>query len=232
LDENVAWVSWSPKGDKIAYEYLGANNNNNISVADADGSNWKMIFQTRVPDWQISWVGEKIISLATPPSGLTQGVVYALNPQTNDFSKVLSDYYGLKPLWSPSGEKILFSATEPQGKNLALWISDSRGENKKELVLATLAEKCVWSQSNNRVFCAVPQQIDQNYIWPDDYYKGLVATRDNFYEINFTTGQQIKLFESSNQEFYDATSLLLNESENILFFVNEYDSELYGLKIE
>ena len=231
LNENTAWVCWDPEGKKIAYEFLGKDNDNNISVANPDGTNWKNIFPTRLPDWQITWVTKNKISLATPPSGTVQGLVYALDPETSDFSKVLSDYFGLKPLWSPSGDKILFSATQAQGKNLSLLISDEKGGNKKELSLTTLVDKCVWSANNNSVFCAVPQAVGQNAIWPDDYYKGVVSTKDDFYEINFATGQQIKLFESTSANFYDAASLLVSDDKQYLFFVNQYDSHLYGLKL-
>ncbi|PJE59805.1 MAG: hypothetical protein COU85_01710 [Candidatus Portnoybacteria bacterium CG10_big_fil_rev_8_21_14_0_10_44_7] len=232
LDENIAWVAWSPDGQKIAYEYLGAGNNNNISVANPDGTGWTPVFQTRLPDWQIAWVAENKISLTTPPSGQVQGVLYDLNPKTQDFAKILSDYYGLKPLWSPRADKILFSATDPQTNLPKLMITDSRGENTKELVLQTVAEKCAWSQSNNTIFCAVPQSLATGYQWPDDYYKGLITTKDNFYKINFDTGQQTQLFISGDQDFYDATSLMLDPAEKYLFFYNQYDSQLYRLSLE
>ncbi len=231
LNENTAWVSWDPEGKKIVYEFLGKDSDNNISVADPDGTKWKNIFPTRLPDWQASWVTKNKISLASPPSGTVQGLVYTLNPDTTDFSKVLSDYFGLKPLWSPSGDKVLFSATQAQGKNLTLFISDDKGANKKELALATLVDKCVWSVNNNSAFCAVPKTINQGAVWPDDYYKGTVSTKDDFYEINFATGQQIKLFESTDTQFYDASSLLVSDDNKYLFFVNQYDSQLYGIKL-
>lgn len=232
LNENIAWINWSPEGDKIVYEYLGPNNNNNISIADPNGDNWQEIFQTRVPDWQIEWITENKISLATPPSSESQGVVYQLDPKTQEFSKVLSDYFGLKPLWSPRGDKLIFSATNNQTGAPSLWISDKDGENRKELVIETIVDKCTWSDSNNVVFCAVPKSLNTGYKWPDDYYKGLVSTKDNFYQINFDTGQQVQLFISSDSDFYDASNLMLDNNEDYLFFFNEYDSQLYRLDLK
>ena len=231
LSENIAWIDWSPTGDKIVYEFLSADLNHNVSVADPDGANWKAVFKTRVPDWQVEWVSKDIISLATPPSGFVQGVLYALNPETENFSKVLSDYYGLKPLWSPKGDKLLYSRVESGGQNLSLWVANQDGANSKEMALTTLADKCVWSADNTSFFCAVPQEIETSAVWPDDYYKGLVSTRDDFYQINLGTGQQIKLFESSNDFFYDASSLMVSDDNDFLFFINGYDNHLYALEI-
>ncbi|GAJ16386.1 unnamed protein product, partial [marine sediment metagenome] len=95
----------------------------------------------------------------TKPSGLAQGVVYIIDLATDDFQKILGETYGLTALWSPLGDKLLFSETDNQGKNLKLKIADLAKSTIGELNFVTLPEKCVWGQDNRTLFCAVPKTI-------------------------------------------------------------------------
>ena len=94
-----------------------------------------------------------------------------------------------------------------------------------------MADKCVWSKDDRTVFCAVPQQISENAVWPDDYYKGLTIVNDDFYKINLETGEKTKIAGSQEGYGYDAQELFLSPKEDYLFFVNRRDGLLYILKL-
>ena len=233
LDENVGYVAWSPDSKKIAYQFIDpASGQNNISAANPDGTNWKNIFKTRLDNLIVEWPGSNKISLRQPPSGLAQGILYAINSATGDFNKILSDIYGLSVKWSPKADKILYSSTDDRGRNPKLTLSDETGANSKDLKLAGIADKCVWSKDDRTIFCALPQEPSPNAIWPDDYYKGLVILSDDFYKINLETGDKTKILGSSGQAGYDAQELFLSPKEDYLFFINKRDGLLYGLKTQ
>ncbi|OGZ36020.1 MAG: hypothetical protein A2815_00140 [Candidatus Portnoybacteria bacterium RIFCSPHIGHO2_01_FULL_40_12b] len=232
LNQNIQWISWAPEENKIAYQYLNPKTEDNfISTANPDGSNWKNILKTRIKDPIVEWPAKNQVSIRTKPSGLAQSALYTINSADGDFQKILSDIYGLTALWSPSGEKLLFSETDKDGKNLKLKTADKNGQNIKELNILTWPEKCAWSQDERIIFCAVPRVIPDDAIWPDDYYKGLFRTTDDFYKVNLETNEKSPLIEADKiGGEYDATKIFLSPQEDYLFFVNKKDGLLYNLR--
>lgn len=232
LGEKIGNIAWSPDSKNIAYQFIdSATGQHNISVANPDGTNWKNIFKTRLDDLIVEWPNKEKISLRQPPSGLAQGILYAINATTGDFNKILSDLFGLSIKWSPKADKILFSSTDDRGKNPKLSLSDSSGTNQKDLNLSGLADKCAWSNDDRTIFCALPQEISANATWPDDYYKGVVILADDFYKINLETNEKNKILGSSSQTSFDAQEIFLSPKEDYLFFINKHDGLLYSLKI-
>lgn len=233
LNEKIGYVAWSPDSKKIAYQFIdNQTGQNNISTANPDGSNFKNIFKTRLDNLIIEWPIKEKISLRQPPSGLAQGILYAINSETGDFNRVLSDLFGLSAKWSPKADKILYSSTNDRGKEPKLFLSDANGANFKDLGLAGIADKCTWSKDGRTIFCALPQEISENAVWPDDYYKGLVILADDFYKINLETNAKTKILGSSDQAGYDAQELFLSPKEDYLFFINKRDGLLYSLKTQ
>ena len=234
LNKNIRYIAWSPDQNKIAYQYYDLSSEaNNISVAAPDGSNWENVLTTRMKNLIVEWPNPEQVSIRTRPSGLAQSVVYTINLPDGDFEKIIKETYGLTLLWSPLGDKILFSETNSQGKNLKLKIADLGDGTIKELNLITLPEKCVWSQDNRTLFCAIPQEIPSLMVLPDDYYKGQFNFNDQFWRINLDTGEITQLFSSLGQgkPNYDAYRLLLSPQEDYLVFVNKKDGFLYSLAL-
>jgi len=231
LSQNIGYISWAPNEDRIVYQYLGPTGEDSISISNPDGLDWTNIFQTRMKDLIVKWPSSNKVTLTTKPSGLTQGAAYTLNLTNNDFQKVIESTYGLTVLWSPQANKILFSETDHQGKNLKLKIADLGQSTTSQLDITTLSEKCVWSTDNQTVFCAVPENIPQIAVLPDDYHKNLTSFSDHFWKINVDTRQKIEIFENKGGQIYDAKNLLLSPSEDYLIFINQIDDLLYSLEI-
>jgi Tol biopolymer transport system component len=233
LNEKIGYIAFSPDSKKIAYQFSDpASEQSNISVANPDGTNWKNIFKTRLDGLIVEWPNKEKISLRLPVSGLAQGMLYTINPETGDFTKILSDIFGLNIKWSPKADKILFSSTDSNGKNPHLILADEKGINTKDLKLGGLVDKCVWSNDDRTIFCALPQEISENATWPDNYYKGLVILDDDFYKINLETGAKTKIAGSSDEAGYDAQELFLSPKEDYLFFINRRDGLLWSLKTQ
>lgn len=234
LNEKINQITFSPDGQKVAVQYFDEISKASIiSLANPDGSDWQNIFQTRLKDLILEWPLIDKLSIKTPASGLVEGLVLTLIPQTGEFKRVLSGLYGLNIKWSSWGNKILYSATDERGKGLKLYLVDHNGENKKELGLNTLVEKCVFSQDNRTLFCALPKKLSDNATLPDDYYKGLITTSDSFWKINLETDEKNLISEPEEMgRTYDATELFLSPKEDYLFFINRKDGFLYSLKID
>lgn len=234
LNQHIQYITWSPSEDKIAYQYYNSQTEDNtIGLANSDGSQWTNIFTTRMKNLIVEWPSSGQVSIRTKPSGLAQSVVYTIDLATGDFQKIISETYGLTVLWSPLGDKLLFSETDNQGKNLKLKIADLAKSTVQELDFVTLPEKCVWSQDNRTVFCAVPKTISNLATLPDDYYKRLVSLADDFWVINLDIGEKNQIYIPINEEemSYDVQQLLLSPLENYLLFVNKRDGHLYSLEL-
>ncbi len=233
LDSSIEWISWSPKEDKIAYQYNNPlTGDNSINIADSDGSNWTSVFQTRMKNLIVEWPKASQLSIRTRPSGLAESILYTIDLTNNDFEKIIKETFGLTTLWSPLGDKILYSETDNQGKNLKLKVLQLKNNTIKELNLITLPEKCVWSPDNRTIFCAVPKNISSHAIIPDDYYKKAISFSDDFYRINIETGEKTKIYDSNREETtYDANNILLSPLEDYLIFINQKDDLLYSLKL-
>jgi hypothetical protein len=233
LNSNIGYIGWSPDSKKIAYQFTSAaSEERTISIADPDGANWKNIFKTRLDDLIIEWPTKEKISLRTQVSGLAQGLLYVVDSASGDFTRILSDIYGLNVKWSPKADKILYSKTSNYGKNPTLMLADEKGALTKELKLTSLVDKCVWGKDDRTIFCGLPQEMTPNATWPDDYYKGLVALKDDFYKINLETGEKTKILGSTNEFSYDAQDLFLSPKEDYLFFTNRSNGLLYSLKLQ
>jgi len=234
LDRNINWVAWSPTEDKIAYQYYNPQTeDNNISIAEPDGSQWTNILTTRMKNLIVEWPNSGQIAIRTKPSGLAKSVIYMIDLATGDFQKILNEIYGLTVLWSPLGDKLLFSETDSNGKNLKLKIADLDKSTIDELELVTLPEKCVWSQDNRTLFCAAPKNISDSASLPDDYYKKRISFTDEFWAINLDTKEKIQIFipENESTAAYDANQLLLSPLEDYILFINQKDGLLYSLEL-
>lgn len=235
LNSKIRWIAWAPNKNKIAYQYYNSQNeDNNISIANPDGSEWVSVLQTRMKDLIVEWPAQDKISIRTKPSGLSKSVVYTISLPSNSLEKI-NETYGMSVLWSPLGDKILFSETDSKGKEIKLKLMDLQNQTIEELNFVTLPEKCVWSQNNYSIFCAIPKEISASAVLPDDYYKNKIFFSDDIWRINLDTEEAVavKIFEGSDdfQESYDAQKMILSPQEDYLFFINKKNGLLYSLEL-
>ena len=232
LDSHVQEINWSSRGDKIVYQYTNElNDENNINISNPDGTGLQNVFKTRMTNLNLDWTAAGI-SFYEKPSGLAQGTFFLLNPLTKGLTKVISNIYGLSVKWSPQGDKILFSKTTNQGKNIGLSSILKNGSKETALDIQTPVEKCTWSQDNRTIFCAIPKNINEAETMPDDFYKGTFISDDGFWKINLDTAEKTPLLEPQEIEgTYDAVDLFLSPLEDYLFFVNKKDGLLYSIEL-
>ena len=67
--------------------------------------------------------------MRTQVSGLAQGLLYAINSASGDFTRVLSDIYGLNVKWSPKADKIAFQKARTRGSRVfSVWTIELTGD--------------------------------------------------------------------------------------------------------
>jgi len=222
LNQNIDWIAWSPIYNKIAYQYSDQeNNSNNISIANPDGSNWEDIFQTRMNNLIIEWPSENKISLKSKTNTPNQSDFYILDISSKKINKILEKKYGLLVVWSPKGDKILFSETNPAGDDPMLKILDLNNNTIKDLDITTTAEKCVWGKDNLTLFCAIPQDI--------------IPVEDQFWKINSDT-LEANVYKQQGYGYgteipFEASDIVISPSEDYLIFINEKNMLLHSMSL-
>lgn len=205
LPPEIKDVTFSPKGDRIAY-VLPSGGETLIVTATPENKNQTVRFRSSFSSWKIHWPEENNLYLLTAPSALLDGFLYRLNIASGNFQKILGPKLGLQIFLA--GEKVI---------NLA------------DLNLQTFPEKCVKSRKEKDIiFCGTPTSFPVG-IYPDDWSKGKVSFSDVFVKMNTINLESSVILPP---ESVDAINPFLSEDETLLFFINKIDGSLWRIKLE
>ncbi|MDD5318395.1 MAG: hypothetical protein PHF79_01040 [Candidatus Pacebacteria bacterium] len=219
LPFEITALTLSPTRDQMFYVL---NTSPRGIISKPDGTKQSVVFDSPLKEWLVDWVNSKVIAMTTKPSGTVPGYLYFLNPQTKTFSKILGGIKGLTSLVSPNGKKVLYAENTDGGViNMSLYQPDTNILQK--LFIHTLPEKCAWSQDNNILYCAIPNN-PPSAIYPDAWYQGYVAFSDTIWSINTTTGESkviVRPQDVVTGASLDVTYPSLDTAEDALVFVDK-----------
>ncbi|MEK7078415.1 MAG: hypothetical protein AAB911_02495 [Patescibacteria group bacterium] len=225
LPQNMEASAFEPRGSKIAMALLDKGLRQLVVVDDQ--AKTTTIASIKIPDLMLVWPTSNTIALTTRPSGLAYGLLYLVDIKTKKINRIIGNTYGLTALFSPVGDKVLVSKTDENGLNLEIKVLDLIKKTEKRMDLFSLPEKCLWVQDNRSLFCS-RFETDNEFMMPDDYYKGkLRPGAETIVKINIETGEQKDIIKIPT----DATDLLLSANEAYLFFINKIDGRLYRLTL-
>ncbi|MCX6762756.1 MAG: hypothetical protein NT093_03155 [Candidatus Moranbacteria bacterium] len=235
LKGNIDSVAWSGLGDKIIYKYYDSKTNKrSIEVSDPSGSNWRKIADTNYFGIEISPVpGSSDISFWPASDAFVSSSTNLINFSGENKKEILGGRWGTDLLWSPDGKSATVSYTDQKGgKKTDLALMNSDGGQFNSLNFPTFAKKCVWSSDSKFLFCAMPGNIPESAILPNDWQEGKIQTADTFWKLEIATGKKDRLIEADKiNGSFDALNPFLSQDEKTLFFVNKADGKLYKLGI-
>jgi hypothetical protein len=121
---------------------------------------------------------------------------------------------------------------EKGGKKTDLAVMNASGGQFQSLNFPTFVKKCAWSADAKFLFCAMPGNIPEGAILPNDWQEGKVQTADTFWKIEIATGKKDRLVETDKiGGSYDTLNPFLSSDEKFLFFINKVDGKLYRLTL-
>lgn len=224
LPDTVNALVFSPDSKSIAFiNSLGETHN--IFTANSSFGSQKKILDNNIPNLEISWSTQNLISLKTKSSYAINGFLYTMSasgpPAGGGFSKVVESL-GLDAVWNSNASGLVYTNSD-----LDLFYLDAKTGANKSLGLKTVAEKCVFSKAKtNIVYCAIPKIInDANY--PDEWWQGKISFEDNIVAIDINTLDLILFAETLS----DVVNLTLLENDTYLLFKDRNTGELWGLKL-
>ncbi|NQU99774.1 MAG: PD40 domain-containing protein, partial [Parcubacteria group bacterium] len=229
-------VSISFNGDNVAYMYRDfENKTHNLSVANHDLTSWRKIKSLDEDEINLKWFSNKYLAIYASPSANVQSELYIYDvAEGKDHFVIASKRWGLSPLFSPDGKKVIYNDNETKNSRFpVIWISNvEKGSVPVKLQLSSLVEKCTWASDNITVFCGVPENYSNFFIQPNDYYEGKFVSKDSFYKINTETKEQLKLADASQfNKDYDIYSPFVSNDGKNMYFVRKHDGKLYELVI-
>jgi hypothetical protein len=230
LEENITALAINPTGDKIFYLIHSTSTATGLT-AKPDGLNKKIIFTSPISEWLVSWPKEETITLNTKPSSQVAGYMYFLNSVTGSFSKVLGDINGLTTKTNKTTTQVLYS--DSIRGNPKLYLYNIKTKESKLLPWSTLPEKCLWSNTDDKIiYCAVPKAFLRGE-YPDSWYQGLVSFSDDIWMMNTDTGAATLVYdiEMETTNKMDLINLQLDKTGSYLFFMNKTDLTFWSLDL-
>lgn len=234
LKPEISRLAWDNLGEKIFYLFTDSRGSRTLNIANADGGEWKKIadlgstevFVAAVP--QSSTVSFWNRPLASTPSTLETVTLSGENRKTLFSGKFGADY-----VWAPNGENVLLSAGEESNSHapsLSL-VRVTNGE-VRTLGVPTFINKVVWSKDNQTLYYALPVDLPEDAILPDDYFAKNLHSKDTFWKIDIGTGKKTRLVNlSETNKDLDSTDLFLSPNEDFLYFTDRKSGMLHRIEL-
>lgn len=227
-------VTISYNGENVAYVFRDpVEDEHNLSVAKPDLSSWRKIKELDEEEIETEWFSNNNLAVYDTTTAFKEGQLEIYNVgEGTDHYTFLAKRWGLNPLFSPDGKKVIFNDNDTKGARFpVIWTAEVKNKAEpRKLQLSTLVEKCAWAKDSVSVFCGIPENYSNFFIQPDDYYKGKFISKDSFYKINTDNGEQKKLadFSQFNKD-YDVYKPLVSEDQKKMYFTRKHDGKFYGL---
>jgi hypothetical protein len=152
LPQNITTIAASPDGSSIFY--VKEEGFEAVMVrAKPDGSSSQILQTIPIKQWQVFWPRASEIIVSTKPSAQVLGHSFSLSTD-GTMRGLQSSVHGLTVLGDQISRFYLYGGQYDRGYTLV--VHDRRTVDTGSLKLTTIPEKCVWSELENAVFCAVP----------------------------------------------------------------------------
>ena len=226
-------LQFSPSGDNLSFISYGANPDDTwFGLVNSDGTGAQAIEKLgqNASKAIVSYSpNNQMIGMFVDALDFDRTQVYFIGKNGENFRSMVTNGRGLQPLWSPSGQELLYSVySSTDNMKPQVWVAqasaDNIGNNLRLLNVETFASKCVYV-SEQEVICGVPTNM------PDG--AGLIPsladnTIDNIQLINTVTGAKIALDMSGR---FNVANPLYSASEHALYFFNNLDGSFHRIDV-
>jgi hypothetical protein len=217
LNGEVGSVAVSSFDGSASYTVVTKSGSSIYTVKDKEPT---LLTSSPFREWVLGYGGSRLY--ATPrASSYIEGSTFSL---PSFYAEVIGRT-GLVTTPGPNG--VLFSSML-SSKGLLTFFSK---ESKMVLTeTKTIASKCGWG-SGLFLVCGVPKipyKSGENL--PDDWYQGSVHFKDDIYQVDPLTGNEIPIYQfTSDDGTMDILSLSVNTSNTLITYINKKDNTLWLL---
>lgn len=220
LNGNVIAAAWSPNSPELAYLSDKALHILNLSTQKT-----RKVLDMTQRDAELQWTSTSTILISQTPTASLAATMWALNLSNNTLRPLFRDEAGLLVKWSADSELGIKLHNEKRLPVLSL--VNQAGQTFTAFNFATLPSKCLIQ--TNKIYCAVPKNIPEGTLLPDDYFKNAVYFDDAIYSIDLSGTTGVTELQLDQLVVIDAEHLELHN--NLIYFKNRLDGKLYSLKL-
>lgn len=215
LQNNITSIAISPNTKEVL-QLTKESSMGRVNSISSIGKNKKEWLNTPITELTISWPTQNTFYAQTKPASVALGYLYKINQNDKKLRKVLGDVTGLTASVSPSGNLVLYSESIENG--FVTKILNTKTGVTKNIGLKILPEKCVWLK-NEDLICAGNNEVEKG-TYPDSWYAGLLSFSDQLFRI-YTQNNVFDVLYDGIEKSFDITSLQLDETRNIIFFIDK-----------
>lgn len=238
LPKEMREPEFTKSGDKIAYKYVGDEDESWLAVASPNGSNQQIVesLGDRADRVEVNWSPDsQVVGVYRESIGINEEEIYFIGQHGENFKSFTVDGAGFTGSWSPDGNKLLYSVYNADSDyKPTLHVVDSRGDsiglNNTDLEINTWPDKCAFG--SGALYCAVPSALPDGAGMSRDL--GLV-TDDNIYEIDLETGQKTLLaipYDPDSYGSYTVEKPYLSAGEDTLYFRSGRTGKLEQIRLK
>jgi hypothetical protein len=224
MEDNIKTITFSPEG-RIAY---GVKKGDNLDINTYDIFTQKVAFLSSIPltEWYIEWQDNQNLRITNKPTALAYGISLTLDIKNKKFLQDISPLIGLNTK-NLSSKKFTLVQTGGVGQS-SLLLLNNETKNLSTLNVSSFIEKCSKNILKNGIFCAVPEIINKVNLYPDDWYKERISTKDKIVYINFEGGNIVDIAALSDKE---VSVKEINVSSAGIFYQDTKNLGLYSLSV-
>lgn len=227
LPDGIRSITFGPDGKEIFYIAPGETGEAVGVRATVDETRPQKIFSSSILGWRADWLADGRIILVQNASDGVIGYAYELG-KGGSLSPLVSSAPGLTVLPRSSSSALIFGASS--GSSLMLSAQLDKKSSISELPLRTIADKCVWSPSEQFVvFCAVPQRpTPAGFL--DLWHRGETHTADAWWRVDMSAGST-KLLYAPGDIMLDVENPAIDDKGAYIAFMNATDKSLWLLRV-
>lgn len=166
--EDIGDIAWSPDDSKIAYYYAPDSGEKSLIFANKTNSEVTRVAnfnELSIENPYLKWSPDSEWLIVIPRNSDTnQNKIYLFNAYTRSFKQVTDTGGHKEAMFSPNGEKIIYS-TESNDPNhpidVLVSIMDKNGENKRSLDLRAHIGKIIWFNNDNEKIIVATYDTDK-----------------------------------------------------------------------
>lgn len=218
LPADTIAAAWAPSSNELAYIDGRA-----LKVFNLTDGKTREIMKFSQKEINLFWPSANKMILSSLPTSQLNTRVWTVDLSKKSIVSAINET-GSTINWSKDGA-IGIKLTTINGKSKNELV-DQNGSALSQFTFVTMPEKC--AIETDKIYCAIPKNLPERTVLPDDYYKKSVFFDDLIYLIDLSNGNFTEI-PTESADLIDAEHLEVMNGN--LLFKNRLDDKLYSLTL-